>query len=62
MDTQQNQIIEQEIDDLNGLLADLYRRVARNAPDRAGEIAGALQASARQFAQLRHVEFARGTH
>ena len=26
MDTQQNQIIEQEIHDLSGLLSDLYRR------------------------------------
>jgi hypothetical protein len=52
MDTQQNQIIEQEIHDLSGLLSDLYRRVAENAPERAGEIAGALQANARQFAEI----------
>ena len=52
MDTQQNQIIEQEIHDLSGLLSDLYRRVAENAPERAGEIAGALQVNARQFAKI----------
>ncbi|MEF8716161.1 MAG: hypothetical protein V5B39_22010 [Accumulibacter sp.] len=52
MDTPQAQIIEQEIHDLSGLLCDLYRRVAESAPERAGEIAGALQANARQFAEI----------
>jgi hypothetical protein len=52
MDTPQAQIIEQEIHDLSGLLCDLYRRVAENAPERGGEIAGALQANARQFAEI----------
>ena len=52
MDTPQAQIIEQEIHDLSGLLSDLYRRVAENAPERAGEIAGALHANARQFAEI----------
>jgi hypothetical protein len=52
MDTPQAQIIEQEIHDLSGLLCDLYRRVAASAPERACEIAGALQANARQFAEI----------
>ncbi len=52
MDTPQAQIIEQEIHDLSGLLSDLYRRVAASAPERACEIAGALQANARQFAEI----------
>ena len=54
MDTPQAQIIEQEIHDLSGLLSDLYRRVAASAPERADEIAGALQANARQFAEIHH--------
>ena len=54
MDTPQAQIIEQEIHDLSGLLCDLYRRVAASAPERACEIAGALQANARQFAGIPH--------
>ena len=57
MDTPQAQIIEQEIHDLSGLLCDLYRRVAENAPGRAGVTAGALQATARQFAEI-----SSGTH
>ena len=52
MDTRQNQIIEQEIHHLSGWLCDLYRRVAENASERAGEIAGALQANAWQFAEI----------
>ena len=55
MDTLQAQIIEQEIHDLSGWLSDLYRRVAASAPERADEIAGALQANARQFAEIHHV-------
>jgi hypothetical protein len=58
MDHDQNDdFIEAELRDLDGLLADLYRRVVESNPDRAQEIARALTRNAYSFAQV-----ARGAH
>lgn len=44
-------IIEEEIRDLDGLLSDLYQRVAASNPVKAQEIATALHRNAETFAR-----------
>ena len=49
--TANENIIEEEIHDLDGLLSDLYRRVAGLNPVKAQEIATALHRNAESFAR-----------
>lgn len=48
----EHQVIEQELDDLTGLLCDLYRRVAASEPALASQVGHALGTAAVEFNAL----------
>lgn len=54
MANSQNSMIEQECQDLEGLLTDIYRRMANDDRSSAGHIAALLRLSAAEFERLGH--------
>lgn len=60
MTTHEATAINQELQDLGGLLTDLYARVATTAPGLAHTVAAMLAGSAHDFEQLAQQEAGRG--
>lgn len=62
--TQESTVINQELQDLDGLLTDLAQRIEKHEPGMAGPVARLLQASAAEFLGIGQRGFANanGTH
>lgn len=55
-------VLKRELEDLSGLIADVARKVQRDEPGLAGEVAKALHVSAAFFEHLEQQQSARSEH